>query len=264
MTAAPGAKTWHQGAGGSASVDPAEIAKFSAMADEWWDPKGTFRPLHRLNPTRLSFVLEEARRHFGLPNKNPHALKGLSALDIGCGGGLLSEPLARLGAKVVGIDASERNITIAAAHARDMELDITYRATTAESLAEEGKQFDLVVNMEVVEHVADVAGFIAASAALLRPGGLMAMATLNRTPQSFLLAILAAEYLLRWLPRGTHDWRRFLCPSELVGHLEGSGLRVVALKGLVFNPVDESWRLAPRDLKVNYILAAIKPDRGSG
>jgi 2-polyprenyl-6-hydroxyphenyl methylase/3-demethylubiquinone-9 3-methyltransferase len=242
-----------------ASVDPAEIEKFAALAEAWWDPSGEFRPLHRLNPTRLRYIRDQASRHFGLEAETLRPFEGLQILDIGCGGGLLTEPMARLGGSVTAIDASERNITVAAHHARLSGLKIAYRATTAEALAEEGRVFDIVLNMEVVEHVADLNSFLAAATALLAPGGLSIVATLNRTPKSFLMAIVGAEYLLRWLPRGTHDWRRFLRPSELAAALRATGLEVVDLCGAVYNPVGDSWRLAPRDLEVNYMLAAIRP-----
>lgn len=244
--------------GNSPSLDPEEIARFSAIASEWWDLDGKFRPLHRLNPTRLSYIRDQATRHFALAPKAMKPMRGLSVVDIGCGGGLLSEPMARLGAKVTGIDASERNITVAAQHAKEAGLTIDYRALTAEELAEEGRTFDLVLNMEVLEHVADVEAFLAAAASLLKPGGLMVLATLNRTPKSFLFAIVGAEYLLRWLPRGTHDWRRFLKPSELARHLEDAGLNLEDATGVVYNPVNDSWRLQPRDLEVNYMMSAVK------
>ena len=244
--------------GNSPSLDPEEIARFSAIASEWWDPDGKFRPLHRLNPTRLSYIRDQATRHFALAPKAMKLMRGLSVVDIGCGGGLLSEPMARLGAKVTGIDASERNITVAAQHAKEAGLTIDYRALTAEELAEEGRTFDLVLNMEVLEHVADVEAFLAAAASLLKPGGLMVLATLNRTPKSFLFAIVGAEYLLRWLPRGTHDWRRFLRPSELARHLEDAELNLEDATGVVYNPVNDSWRLQPRDLEVNYMMSAVK------
>jgi 2-polyprenyl-6-hydroxyphenyl methylase / 3-demethylubiquinone-9 3-methyltransferase len=195
------------------SIDPAEIAKFAAMAEAWWDPDGKFRPLHRLNPARLTYVRDSCAARFQRDAKGVRPLADLGLIDIGCGGGLLCEPLARLGARVTGIDAGERNIAIARNHAAESELQIDYREATAESLAAAGERFDVVLSMEVVEHVADPAGFLAACAALVAPGGLLIVATLNRTAKSFALAIVGAEYLLRWVPRGTHDWRRFLRPS---------------------------------------------------
>lgn len=240
------------------TVDPGEIAKFSAMADEWWDPDGKFRPLHMLNPVRLQFIRDRiALRH----DRDPIAdrpLAGLTILDIGCGGGLLCEPLTRLGAEVTGIDASEKIISIATLHAEESGLGIDYRHTTAEALAETGAQFDVVLNMEVVEHVADVTAFIAASAALVKPGGAMLAATLNRTPKSYLFAIVGAEYVLRWLPRGTHDWRKFVRPSELAAALRAQKMDVAELTGVAFNPLAGDWHLAPRDLDVNYMALAVK------
>ena len=240
-----------------ASVDPAEIARFSALAEEWWDPGGKFGPLHKLNPTRLSFVRDHVARHFGRDPLAEQPLQGLSVLDIGCGGGLLAEPLCRLGAEVTGVDASERNIKVAGVHAMEAGLEIDYRHATAEDLAGAGETFDAVLNMEVVEHVADVNAFLAASGTLVRPGGAMVVATLNRTPKAFLLGIVGAEYLLRWLPPGTHDWRRFLRPSELARTLGEGGLTVAEIAGVSYNPLTDSWRLT-RDVDVNYMVLAVK------
>ncbi len=242
----------------SASVDPDEVAKFAALAGEWWDPAGKFAPLHRLNPARLTFIRDRIAAHRGRDPLAERPLAGLRVLDIGCGGGLLCEPLARLGAAVTGIDAAERNVAVAAAHAAEAGLDIDYRHATAEDLAGNVAGFDLVLNMEVVEHVADVAAFLQASAALVAPGGAMALATLNRTPKSFALAIVGAEYILRWLPRGTHDWRRFLRPSELVASLRAAGLETRELTGVAYNPLTGAWHLAARDLDVNYMIFAVK------
>jgi 2-polyprenyl-6-hydroxyphenyl methylase/3-demethylubiquinone-9 3-methyltransferase len=214
--AARKAKTAQDGrgtAGGAAlgvTVDPAEIARFSAIADEWWDPNGKFKPLHRFTPTRLEYIRGRIAGHFGRDALAPKPLAGLRLLDIGCGGGLLCEPMARLGASVVGADAAERNVKTAAVHAERQGLAIDYRHTTAEALAEAGELFDVVLNMEVVEHVADVAAFMGACARLVRPGGLMVVATLNRTAKAFALAIVGAEYVLGWLPRGTHTWSKFV------------------------------------------------------
>ena len=242
----------------SGSIDADELAKFSAMAEAWWDPDGQFKPLHRLNPARLTFIRDRAAAHFGRDPKAPQSLNGLTVLDIGCGGGLLAEPLTRLGAQVTGLDAAGESLQIARQHAADQGLEIDYRQGTAEELAASGTSFDLVLNMEVVEHVADVEGFLAAAGALVRPGGAMVMATLNRTPKAFLLAIVGAEYLLRWLPRGTHDWRRFLRPSEAARALRPAGLEVAEVCGLAYNPLTDAWRLAPRDTDVNYMLFAVK------
>ncbi len=240
-----------------ASVDPAEIARFSALADEWWDPGGKFRPLHKFNPTRLTFVRDQVSRHFGRDPLAERPLQGLSILDIGCGGGLLAEPLSRLGAKVTGIDASERNIKVAGLHATETGLEIDYRHATAEDLSGAGESFDVVLNMEVVEHVADLDAFLAASGALVRKGGAMVVATLNRTPKAFLLGILGAEYLLRWLPPGTHDWRRFVRPSELARTLGVGGLKVAEIAGMSYNPLTDAWRLT-QDVEVNYMVFAVK------
>lgn len=236
------------------SVDPAEIAKFAAMAEAWWDPQGKFRPLHRLNPARLTYVRDSCAARFNRDAKAARPLSGLRLVDIGCGGGLLCEPLARLGATVTGIDAGSETITIARSHAAESELDIDYRQATAETLAEAGEQFDVVLSMEVVEHVADPAGFTAACARLVAPGGLLIVATLNRTAKSFAFAIVGAEYLLRWLPRGTHDWRRFLRPSELAAMARGQGLSLSEAMGVVYSPLADSWRLSADDLDVNYML----------
>ena len=241
------------------TVDDAEIAKFAAMAEEWWDPDGNFKPLHKFNPVRLAFIRDRLCAHFGKDPKAIRPLAGLNLLDIGSGGGLLCEPLCRMGARVTGIDATERSVHVARAHAEAMELDIDYRFTSAEQLVEDGGQFDAVMNMEVVEHVADVPAFMAASAALVKPGGLMFMATLNRTPKSFALAIVGAEYIMRWLPRGTHDWKKFVRPSELAAALRPTGMEINELTGVVFNPLKDSWSLNPRDMGVNYLAVAQKP-----
>jgi len=239
------------------SIDPDEIAKFSALAGSWWDPEGDFRPLHRLNPTRLAFIRDQACAHFARDIAAARPLAGLEVLDIGCGGGLLCEPLARLGARVTGIDATQKAIEVADWHAEQSGLAIEYRCSTAEDLAATGCRFDLIVNMEVVEHVADVDHFMEASCTLVKPGGAMAMATLNRTPKSFLMAVVGAEYVLGWLPRGTHDWRRFLKPSELVRRLRANGMAVTELAGVTYNPLNDRWRRSP-DLDVNYMLFAVR------
>ncbi len=244
---------------GSASVDPQEIAKFAAMAEAWWDPEGKFRPLHRFNPIRLGFIRDRLCAKFDRDPKQDRPLDGLRLLDVGCGGGLLSEPMARLGAQVTGLDAAEKNIQIARLHADESGLKIDYRHGSVEELAAAGEVFDAVLNMEVVEHVADVGSFLSASAAVVRPGGAMVVATLNRTPKSFLLAIVGAEYVLRWLPRGTHEWRRFLRPSELAKSLRDAGMEIEEMTGVAFNPLTDSWRLAPRDLDVNYMVLAERP-----
>ena len=237
------------------SVDPAEVAKFSAMAAEWWDPTGKFAPLHKFNPVRLSFIRAEAAAHFGRDARALRPFEGLTLLDIGCGGGLLCEPMARLGFIVTGADASERNIGTAKAHAAQSGLEIAYRATTAEALAAEGHQFDLVLNMEVVEHVADVKAYLRACAALVKPGGITIVATMNKTLKSLALAKIGAEYVLGWLPRGTHDWNRFIPPAELRAALEEAGLSVWKTQGVSFNPLAWDWHLSP-DVDVNYMIVA--------
>ena len=244
------------------SVDPSEIANFAAMADEWWDERGKFKPLHKFNPIRIGYIRDTVIAHFGLSLDDAvislRPFEGLRILDIGCGGGLLSEPMARLGGTVVGADASEKNIQIAALHAEKSGLNIDYRHTTAEALAEAGEQFDVILNMEVIEHVADIDGFVAACSKLLKPGGIMFIATLNRTAKSFAFAIVGAEYVLRWLPKGTHNWRKFLKPSEVARLVRANGLTLRDMAGATYNPIEDRWRLS-RDYSVNYMLAAVKP-----
>jgi 2-polyprenyl-6-hydroxyphenyl methylase/3-demethylubiquinone-9 3-methyltransferase len=239
----------------SASIDPQEVAKFSAIAAEWWDPKGKFAPLHKFNPVRLSFIRAEAAAHFGRDARALRPFEGLSLLDIGCGGGLLSEPMARLGFAVTGADASEKNIGTARTHAAQTGLAIDYRATTAEVLAAEGQQFDVVLNMEVVEHVADVGAYLDACTRLVKPGGLTFVATMNKTLKSLALAKIGAEYVLGWLPRGTHDWNRFIPPAELEVTLQQSGLTILKRQGISFDPLGWDWRLSS-DVDVNYIVVA--------
>jgi 2-polyprenyl-6-hydroxyphenyl methylase / 3-demethylubiquinone-9 3-methyltransferase len=235
------------------SVDPGEIAKFTAMAAQWWDPAGKFAPLHKFNPVRLGFIRETAAAHFGRTGLKPFA--GLTLLDIGCGGGLLSEPMARLGFAVTGADAAEKNVKIAAAHAVGSGLAIDYRVATAESLA--GEAFDVVLNMEVIEHVADLPGYVRASAGLVKSGGLMFVASLNKTLKALALAKIGAEYVLRWLPPGTHDWNRFVEPQRLKKLLAESGMRALKTQGVVFDPLAWAWKLSP-DTDVNYMVVAGK------
>ncbi len=240
------------------TVDPAEIAHFNALAGKWWDSGGEFAQLHRMNPVRLGFIREMVIRHFHHPVAVDRPFAGLRVLDIGCGGGILSEPLARLGATVVGADAGAENIAAARLHARETGLSIDYRATTAEALAASGERFDAVFAMEIVEHVADLRLFMDACASLVKPGGLLFVATINRTMRSFALAIVAAEYILGWLPRGSHDWNKLVRPDELASHFARAHLRKIAETGVVFDPFSGTWRRAD-DMAINYILAAAKP-----
>ena len=242
---------------------PDEVARFSALANEWWDADGKFRPLHRINPTRIAFIRDRVAGHFGRDALGgnglggPGPLDGLDVLDIGCGGGLLGEPMRRLGARVTGIDAGEETVRVAALHAEQGGLDIEYRAVPPETLAADGRIFDVVLNMEVIEHVADVGAFLAACCAMVKPGGIMVMSTLNRTVKSFALAKVGAEYVLRWLPAGTHDWRKFVKPSELAAGLRPLGFDIVELKGLAYRPLGDEWSLTD-DLDVNYMAVAVK------
>ncbi|MBY6201465.1 bifunctional 2-polyprenyl-6-hydroxyphenol methylase/3-demethylubiquinol 3-O-methyltransferase UbiG [Maritalea mobilis] len=241
------------------TVDASEIAKFEAMAAEWWDPHGKFKPLHEMNPVRLDYITTQIAAEFGRDLTADKPFEGLRLLDIGCGGGLLSEPMARLGATVIGADAAERNIPVAKIHAEQSGLEIDYRHTTAEALAAAGEQFDVVLNMEVVEHVADPLAYLTACRQLLKPGGLMVCSTLNRNPKSFAMAIVGAEYIMRWLPKGTHEWSKFITPDELYDLIRNAGLDPVDRKGFVFNPIAWSWSISDRDLSVNYVTASIKP-----
>jgi 2-polyprenyl-6-hydroxyphenyl methylase/3-demethylubiquinone-9 3-methyltransferase len=240
------------------TIDPAEVAKFEAMAAEWWDPAGKFKPLHMLNPCRLDYITRQIAAEFDRDLTHPLPFSGLRLLDIGCGGGLLSEPMARLGADVVGADAAPRNIPVAQLHAEQSGLTIDYRHTTAEDMAAAGEQFDVVLNMEVVEHVSDPLAYLTACHDLLKPGGLMICSTLNRNPKSYLMAIIGAEQVMRWLPKGTHDWNKFITPDELYDLLRRAGLDPVERKGMVFNPLGWSWSLSARDLSVNYVTASVK------
>lgn len=241
------------------TVDAAEIAKFEAMAAEWWDTNGKFKPLHMLNPCRLDYITQQIAMEFDRDLTQPEPFKGLRLLDIGCGGGLLSEPMTRLGATVVGVDAAERNIPVAQLHAEQSGLEIDYRCTTAEDLAASDEpRFDVVLNMEVVEHVADPLAYLTACQQLMKSGGLMICSTLNRNPKSFVMGIIGAEYVMRWLPKGTHDWRKFITPDELFQLIEQSGLTPVDRKGFQFNPVTWKWRISTKDLSVNYVTASIK------
>jgi 2-polyprenyl-6-hydroxyphenyl methylase/3-demethylubiquinone-9 3-methyltransferase len=239
----------------ASTVDPDEVARFATLADEWWDARGKMAPLHKLNPTRLAYIRDQLCRHFGRDAKRLDCLAGLRLLDIGCGGGLLSEPLARIGAEVVGVDPAAKNVAAAKLHAEENEITVDYRVGTAEMLADAGERFDVVLAMEVVEHVTDVNLFVRRSAAMVRPGGLMILATLNRTLKSFALAIVGAEYVLGWLPRGTHRWDRFVTPNELEIALELGGLRVIDERGVIYNLLADRWQLAG-DTDVNYMVTA--------
>lgn len=244
------------------NVDPAEVERFQALAKAWWDPTGKFRPLHQIGPARLTFVRDELVRHFGRTAGGLRPLQDLTVLDVGCGGGLMSEPLARLGARVTGIDPGERNVAIARGHAEPQGLAIDYRVATVEELVAAREQYDAVVCLEVVEHVPDVALFVKACADLVRPGGMLVLSTINRTVKSYALAIVAAEYVLQWLPRGTHQWERFVTPDELARHIAAAGLIPPRLMGFVYNPFRDAWSLAA-DTDVNYLASAAKPAMAS-
>ncbi|MBS0534529.1 MAG: bifunctional 2-polyprenyl-6-hydroxyphenol methylase/3-demethylubiquinol 3-O-methyltransferase UbiG [Proteobacteria bacterium] len=239
------------------SVDHAEIERFGRLAATWWDPRGPMAPLHKLNPIRVGYIRDQVVDHFGRDAGKLDCLAGLRILDIGCGAGILSEPLTRLGATMVGVDPSEENIAAARAHAEEQELTIDYRATTAETLAAAGETFDVVLAMEVVEHVLDVDEFVSTCGSMVKPGGLMVAATLNRTLKSFALAIVGAEYILRWVPRGTHQWDKFVTPRELERAIETAGLDVIGERGVIFNPLADRWQLSS-DMDVNYMLVARK------
>lgn len=240
------------------SVDEAEVAKFSALADEWWNERGKFKPLHKFNPVRVAYIRDKVCEHFGPSPDKKEPLKGIRILDVGCGGGLLAEPLARLGAEVTGIDASRENIEIAAQHASRERIEIDYRHTTVEEISKK-KKFDVVMAMEIVEHVADVKSFFESCSELVRPDGMMFVATLNRTFKSFTLAILGAEYFLRWLPVGTHKWGKFLKPSEIERHLRRNDMILKEMQGITYRMRGDAWFLTP-DIDVNYIMLAEKKD----
>lgn len=240
------------------TIDAAEIGKFDRMAATWWDPDGEAKPLHRMNPVRLDYIRDQVCAQYGRDPDAIRALDGLSIVDVGCGGGLLCEPMARLGAAVTGVDASQEAIAVARDHADEHGLTIDYRADDAGALVREGVQFDVVLAMEIVEHVADIPAFLADVSALAKPGALVFLSTLNRTAKSYALAIGAAEYVLRWLPRGTHDWNKFPTPAELEAALEAAGLPVVDETGFSYAPITDKWSRTT-DLSVNYALLAEKP-----
>jgi 2-polyprenyl-6-hydroxyphenyl methylase/3-demethylubiquinone-9 3-methyltransferase len=241
----------------AATIDQDEVARFSRMAEQWWDPRGPMAALHKFNPVRLGYIRDRAAEHFGRDTAKRDSLAGLRMLDIGCGGGILCEPLTRLGAAVVGADPSESNIVVAQRHAAQAGLSIDYRATSAEALQAAGERFDVVLAMEVVEHVTDVGLFIGSAAAMVKPGGLMFVATLNRTLKSFALAIVGAEYVLRWLPRGTHQWDKFVTPNELEIAITQGRLEIFDETGVIYNLLADRWQLSS-DMDVNYMVAAEK------
>lgn len=250
------AKTAHSHA--SSTVDPAEVERFTRIADEWWDPAGKFAPLHQLNPVRIGYVRDRVAAHWQRNPLSGTPLDGLSLLDIGCGGGLLSEPMTRLGARVTGVDASARNIAVASLHAERQGLAVDYRQGTAEALADSVAQFDVVMALEIVEHVSDVDLFLRSCGQMVKPGGLMFLSTLNRTAKAWALAIAGAEYVLGWLPRGTHDWKKFLKPSEVARGLRAGGIETDDIVGVVYSPLSRQWSLNKGDLDVNYMLSGVR------
>ena len=239
------------------TIDDAEVERFSAMAAEWWNPNGKFRPLHKFNPIRLAYIRDQVATRFGRDPNAARPFEGLRILDIGCGGGLLCEPMARLGADVTGVDPSETNIEVARLHAAESRVTVDYRASTAEALADAGEKFDVVLNMEVVEHVADVGLFVARCAEMVKPGGIMFIATINRTLKALGLAIVGAEYVLGWLPRGTHQYGKLVRPDELEKALADSGMTITDRTGVTYNPLSDRWQRS-RDMDVNYMLLAEK------
>lgn len=246
----------------SHNLDPAEVEQFERQAALWWDVRGPFRLLHRIGPLRLGYIRDVAGRHFSLDDTARRPLAGLTCLDVGCGGGLISEPLSRLGGTVTGIDPSPGNVETARAHAKTSRLEIDYRAARAEDLADAGEAFDIVVCLEVIEHVPDPAAFIGTLGQLAKPGGLVVLSTLNRTAKSFALAIVGAEYVLGWVPRGTHDWNRFITPHELERFCRSAGLEHFGARGMVYNPISDTWALS-EDTAVNYLAHVTKPQKAT-
>ncbi len=242
---------------GRSSVDRDEVARFAALAEGWWDPAGAFRQLHKLNPTRIRYIRDRLAAHFERDITKQRPFAGLRLLDIGCGGGLACEPMARLGAAVFGIDAAAENVEAAARHAAEVGLEIDYRCATAEQLAAAGERYDVVLALEIIEHVADMPAFVASAAGLLGDGGAIVLASLNRTPKSFLLAIVGAEYLLGWVPRGTHSWDKLVRPSELARALRQAGLTLGEVTGVTYDPLGDRWKLG-RDTAVNYLAFATR------
>jgi len=240
------------------SIDPAEIARFSRHAEDWWNPQGALRPLHKLNPARLEYVRDQVCGHFKRKTGARDVLKGLSVLDIGCGGGLLCEPLARLGAQVTGLDASAEAIKVARTHAEKATLEVNYICGSVEDFAQTSGKYDVITALEILEHVADIESFLKSVARLLKPNGILLLSTVNRTAKSYLLGIIAAEYVLRWVPRGTHDWRKFIKPSELAAHLHKAGLAVTDITGMTYAPLNDAFHLRRGIVGVNYLMAAVK------
>ncbi|MDG2474608.1 MAG: bifunctional 2-polyprenyl-6-hydroxyphenol methylase/3-demethylubiquinol 3-O-methyltransferase UbiG [Paracoccaceae bacterium] len=240
------------------TIDNDEVLKFQAMAEEWWDPSGKFKPLHMLNPCRLQYITEQISWHFELKLDHSKPFKGLEILDIGCGGGLLSEPMARMGAQVLGADVTAQNIPIARAHANQSDLTIDYKHASAQDLANDSLRFDVILNMEVIEHVANPSSFLETCSELLKPNGLMICSTINRNMKSYVNAIIGAEYIMRWLPKGTHDWSKFLTPDELKNLTVLAGLKVVDIKGFSFNKLLWKWSISTNDLDVNYVVSSVK------
>lgn len=240
----------------ASTVDAGEVERFSRLSHAWWDPRGEFAPLHRINPLRIGYIRDQAAAHFQRSGELP--LSGLSLIDIGCGGGMVAEPLARLGANVTGIDASQKNIEAAKIHAGASGLAIDYRAAAAETVAASGETFDIVLALEIIEHVADIGAFVAAAARLTKPGGLIIFSTINRTAKAYALAVVGAEYVLRMIPRGTHDWKKFVKPSELAAEWRRHGIEMKDMTGMVMNPLTWAWELSPRDVDVNYLMAGTR------
>lgn len=248
--------TQPQHAAGTSTIDPEEVERFSRIAAEWWDEKGKFAPLHRINPLRIDYIRRLAGEHFLRDTAQLAPFGGVSLVDIGCGGGLISEPMARMGFHVTGIDASEKNIAVASLHAQQSGVAVTYRAAAAETLASEGTLFDCVLALEIIEHVADLEAFYDAITALVKPGGLLVLSTINRTAKAYAMAIIGAEYVMRWLPRGTHSWQKFVRPSEMAHALTQRGMVVADTQGMVFDPLKWKFSLHSKDLDVNYLLVA--------
>lgn len=241
----------------SSTIDSEELLKFELIAEQWWDEDGKFKPLHLLNPTRIKFIQDISKEYFKISDNSKVPLEKLEILDIGCGGGLLAEPIARLGGIVTAIDASKRNINVAKAHSGKMNLNINYKCTTVEELSTSKEKFDIILNMEVIEHVANIENFIYSSSKMLKKNGIMFISTLNRTIKSYLLAIIGGEYILKWLPKGTHDWKKFLKPSEINELLQKNGIKLKIIQGVSYNPLTNNWYLS-QDINVNYIMVATK------